>query len=83
MRRSCGLLSPGSGSSTCGAKMLTGTRRPLPPGETKTEDLPVQEEELDAHQQLPRDTVLAWMQMSQAAEEANSSGFAVGRALRG
>ena len=49
----------------------------------ETEDLPVQEEELDAHQQLSRGTFLAWTQTSQAAEEADSSGFAIGRALRG
>ena len=49
--------------------------------QNETEDLPVKEEELDAHQQLSRGTFLAWMQMSQAAQEANGSGFAMGCAL--
>ena len=48
----------------------------------ETEDLPVQEEDLDAHQQLSRGTFLAWMQTSQAAEETGSIGFAIGRVLR-
>ena len=48
----------------------------------ETEDSPVQEEDLDAHQQLSRGTFLAWTQTSQAAEETGSSGFAIGRVLR-